>query len=169
MTGQATTSELVAAYESLSERGRELFRTLVREGPVERPADEIPARLWSEPLVRYEGEVHSVSKTEAGNVAVSDLDVLPVDGSEVTESDIVAYGDLSEEAAAIFEQALTEGRYTVRGETLPEGLREARYVEYDGSTYELQVTVGDIRVWRLSARVVSRDQYSIVVISSTGH
>lgn len=158
MTGQATTTERVTAYESLSERGRELFRTLVREEPKERPADEIPTTLWGEPLVRYEGDVYAVARTAAGNVAVTKLDVRPVDRSEVEASELVAYTDLSTEAASVFERSVTDGGYAVRGGTLPETLREARYVEYDGRHYELQVTVGDVREWRLSVDVVSGGQ-----------
>jgi len=148
----------VTAYELLSERGQELFRSLVRDGAVERPGDEIPATLWSEPLVRYESDVYAVARTAAGNVAVTELDVLPVDRSEVEGSELVAYTDLSAEAATVFEQAVTDGGHTARGGTLPEGLREARYVEYEGRHYELQVIVGDVRVWRLSVDVVSGGQ-----------
>lgn len=149
-------AEQITEYESLTKTGQELFRTLLSKGSVERPSDEIPTKLREAEYLRYEGELYSISRTNTDrNVAEYTMDISPVDESEVDESELVAYADLSEEAKEAFTEALNAGDYTVRGETLPGKLGEVGFVKYDGDYYELRVIVADIRVQRLSITKVS--------------
>lgn len=148
-------AEKITEYESLTETGQELFQILLSKGSVERPVDEIPTKLWEAEYVRYEDKVYSVSKTDTDrNIGEYTLDITSVDESEVDESELVTYKDLSEGAKEAFNQALNEGEYTARGGTLPGKLDEARYVKYDRDYYKLIVAVGDIRIWEIGIEMV---------------
>lgn len=82
------------------------------------------------------------------------MEVESVDESDVDESRLVAYSDLSKEAKDIFKQALNEGRY-ISTESLPGKLDEVRYVKYEGDYYVALPAVGDMRVWEMSIEKVS--------------
>lgn len=149
--------EQITAYEALSEKGKELFQTLLAEGSIKRPSDKIPSKLWDAKYVRYEGTVYTISKTNTGrSIAEYTLSVSSVTQSEVNESELVIYSNLSQEAKDAFKQALNEGTYTIRGEDLPGKLNDAKFVQYRGNYYELQITVGDIRVWKISVSKIDR-------------
>ncbi|MFB6235193.1 MAG: hypothetical protein ABEH81_13900 [Halopenitus sp.] len=100
--------------------------------------------------------MYSIPKTDAGRyIAEYTLYSSSTKKTEVDNAELVTYTDLSEEAKNAFKQSLNEGQYTVRGETLPGNLDEARFVKYDGEYYELRVAVADIRVWTISVTKVS--------------
>jgi len=153
-TDRQTSTVEATAYESLSDDGRELFRRLLREGPVERADDRVPDGLLEADHVRYEGDVYAVSKSGAGTVHEFVLDATEIDADEVDEADTVRYADLSEAAATVFDEALGEEYHTLRARRLPGALEDTRYVRRDGSYYQLHVSTRDLQVWRLSASVV---------------
>lgn len=151
-TDSSTPTAQLTSYESLSEKGQELFREIVQtEGPVERASDEIPWKLWNAEYVEFQDDVYRLSKRQTtSGVAEHTLEVGITVQSEVDESELAAYSDLSEAARNAFTQAHDEGSYTVREEPLPDDLREVQFVKYDGSYYELQFIVADFPIWELS-------------------
>lgn len=157
ITGQTPTStrsvppDEITPYDSLTEQGKELFRDIVETGPIERASDKIPPKLSEAEYVQYKNDVYRLSKSNPHTyVAEYTLEVNFTSQSEVDESELVAYPDLSEAAQIAFKEALDEGSYTVRDGTLPGELREIQYVKYEESYYELQIIVADIPVWELS-------------------
>ena len=149
-------AEQITKYESLTVRGRDLFQTLLSEDSIDQPSDTIPTKLWEATYVRHEGSVYSISKTDTDrNIAEYTLEVSSIEQSQIDESDLVTYSNLSEEEKNAFKQSLNEAGYTVRNETLPSKLNEGKFVKYNQNYYELRVLVGDIRVWRISITEVS--------------
>lgn len=149
-------SENITTYESLSEQGKGLFRTISEEGAVERPIDRFPSRLWEAEYVRYNGEIYAISKTDTGQfIAEYTVTVHSVNEADVDESELISYKDLSQDAKDAFTQALNQGRYTSRDERLPGKLGDVRFVKRDDEYYKLRITVGDIRVWKLSTTNLS--------------
>jgi len=142
-------------FEDLSETAQSVFEDAYVQGSVERPVDKIPAALQDQPYVRYQGDVYEVRRvTVTGAVAEYTLYAEVVDESTVEEESLVGYADLSSAAQSAFEQAVADGQFTVRDGYLPGRLDEVGVVQYDGTYYELTVTVGDIPVWKLSVRKV---------------
>jgi hypothetical protein len=47
----------------LTDRGKELFQTVLVDGPIEREKNAVPERLWEAESVRYEGSVYTLSKS----------------------------------------------------------------------------------------------------------
>ncbi|MFC6724413.1 hypothetical protein ACFQE1_08510 [Halobium palmae] len=116
-----------------------------------RPSDRIPSKLLESKYVRYEGDVYALSETDTGrNIVEYTLYVDTSDGGEVEESELVIYKNFSREAKERFEEALDNGTSTSRRNALPEKLGQGRFVKYDGDYYSLRVSVGDVRVWRIS-------------------
>lgn len=145
-------SEEITTYDSLTEQGKELFRGIVETGPIERASDKIPPKLSETEYVQYQNDVYRLSRSNTHTyIAEYTLEVDFTSQSEVDESELAAYPDLSEAAKKAFKQALDKGSYTVRAGTLPGELREVQFVRYDGSYYELLIIVADIPVWELSA------------------
>lgn len=141
----------ITPYDSLSPDGRELFQTLL-DHPVERASDTVPSRLWNATYVRYDGTVYELRKTSTDrSVAERTVSLYAAEQPTPEPDQTIEYDDLSASAQAAVEEALGDGSYTVRGETLPEpfGDRAIQYLRYDGTVYEIVRTTGDIRVWRL--------------------
>lgn len=62
-TTTSTTARDVTSYDSLTDRGKELFQTVLVDGPIEREKNAVPERLWEAESVRYEGSVYTLSKS----------------------------------------------------------------------------------------------------------
>jgi hypothetical protein len=147
---------MVIEYQDLTEEGKHLFQTLLIEKSVERPADRVPVLLRESNYIQYKGDLYKVTTEFAGRmVAEYVLYTSSISESEVDErSELIAFEELTTEAKAAFKHALSWGKYTTRGETLPEQLTEYRYVNHQRDYYRLMITVGDIPVWNVSAERV---------------
>jgi hypothetical protein len=146
-------SEKITPFESLPAKGKELFLTILEEGSIEEPSDEIPSELWEAEYVRYDGEVYAISRTDTGrNVADYSVSVGQTEESEVDESKLVSYADLSPDAKDAFKQMLSGGYPRGR---LPEKLDVGGFVKYDGGYYEIFIIHVDTRVFNITATKVS--------------
>ncbi|MFC6991892.1 hypothetical protein ACFQH3_09080 [Haladaptatus sp. GCM10025707] len=106
-------------------------------------------------FVLYQDSRYRIEKEQAGYIAEYALEATLTSDSNVEVGDLVAYGDLTQEAAAAFDEAQTGDRYTIRGETLPDQVVSNQYVEFDGEYYELTVIVADIPSWTFTATKVA--------------
>ena len=141
----------VTAFDSLSDAGQDLFLHLLGGEPLERPSTQIPQSLWSADYLRYEGSLYELSKRGTGEMVAEYTLSLAVRSKEsVGDAELVAFEGLSDEAKHAVRQALENGSFTIAGETLPEALSGGQFLEYEGRHYLMQISVGDIQVWRLS-------------------
>jgi hypothetical protein len=148
-------SEKVTTFESLPEKGKELFLTILKEGSIEEPSDKIPSTLWEAEYVQYEGEVYSLSRTDTHrNVADYSVSVGQTEESEVDESKLVNYTDLSPDTKDAFKQMLS-GSYPIRESKLPGKLDDGGFVKYERDYYEISIVHGDTRVFEISATKVN--------------
>ncbi|MFC6732305.1 hypothetical protein [Haladaptatus sp. DYSN1] len=151
---KTTQSGNTVEYAALTEQDKELFDEMRSQAQVTRGMDRVSETLLDAEFVVYQGSRYRIEKENAGYIAEYTLEVTKTSESNVEEDELVAYEDLTPEAAAAFDEARTGDRFTVRGETLPGGLAGHRYVEFDGEYYELTVIVGDIIRWRFAATKV---------------
>lgn len=147
-----TYSEDVTPYENLSDEGQLLFKDILEAGHITVPVSELPSSLSEAEYVRYEGTVYSVHQRQTHQyVSEYSFSTSKVEKPAIEDkSALVAFEQLFSEAQDVFKAAQTEGRYTTR-DSLPDQVIEHRYVMYQDTYYNLQVSVGDIPIWKLSA------------------
>lgn len=106
-------------------------------------------------FVRYEGERYRLEFTQGPLYAQYRIDTSLGDPGE--DDTVVAVGDLPGEVRDEVRTAIEEGEYFApagKWDSLPEPLHDTDYVRYDGETYAMGYTVGDIWAPVMSAERV---------------
>lgn len=147
--------ERITEFEQLTEDGRELFEQLLSQEHVEIGSDRLPSGLEDAEYVRHQDAVYAVTKTYTDEfVSEYTLEVQTIHPDYVDQEEVVAYGDLTEEAQDAFLEAVETGSVSYRDETLPGKLVSTSYVKYDDDYYELTVIIADIPIVRISEEQV---------------
>lgn len=153
---QPTGTVDVTPYSKLSDKGQRLFRQMHNEEPVHAPERDVPSTLWNANYVRYEGTVFAIVREPRGFASQTSLTANLTEESAIDDpAEVIAFPELTEEAQSVFTTVQTEGRYETRA-TLPNQLRDYRYVKYEADYYALMIAVADIRIWELAVSETNR-------------